>query len=492
MGIGRPHENPMRSLIPVAHIEFTARSRVIFRAAGKIALLLFSTAVVLIPEAVRGQSAPDGFNPTANLSSTLPAQAINFSTRILAQTGDNVGIGGFTITGTSPKHVLLRALGPSLTQFGVLDALADPTLELHGPVTFIATKNDNWQDDPAQKAAILADGIPPSNNLESAIDATLPPGAYTALVTGKNNTSGVALVEVYDLNQSVDSKLANLSTRAFVDTGNNILIAGFVLGSNSGNDRVVVCGIGPTLTEVGVTNALADPTLELRNSNGAILVANNDWQDDSTQAAELTGAGLAPGDTHESGVVAALPPGRYTALLTGLNNGTGLGLVEVYNLGAPVSPPPVASTVTRTQAGNSAAVEMQHVAFDSHPFSGTFRISVYHPPTINHSDIGARAALHGQTAPISFTASAADIVAALKAVPNYYAYGQFGNLEFGPGAFSYFAGQGAINRDPIVTLDTMGGIAAGGFTIQFGSLVGSPTAYNTWVTGMPLVTIAAP
>ena len=131
-------------------------------------------------------------------------------------TGDNVGIGGFIITGTAPKHVLLRAIGPSLAQFGVPGVLADPVLELHGPSPFATITDDNWMDDPLQKAAILATGIPPTNDLESAIDATLNPGAYTAVVSGKNNTSGVALVEVYDLSQAVLAKLANISTRAFV------------------------------------------------------------------------------------------------------------------------------------------------------------------------------------------------------------------------------------------------------------------------------------
>ena len=149
------------------------------------------------------------------------------------QTGDNVGIGGFIITGTAPKHVLLRAIGPSLTQFGVPDVLADPVLELHGPGAFATITNDNWRDDPVQEALILATGIPPTNDLESAIDATLNPGAYTAIVRGKNNTSGVALVEVYDLSQAVPAKLANISTRAFVSTGDNIVIAGFMLGGTT-------------------------------------------------------------------------------------------------------------------------------------------------------------------------------------------------------------------------------------------------------------------
>ena len=249
------------------------------------------------------------------------------------QTGDNVGIGGFIITGTAPKHVLLRAIGPSLAQFGVPDVLADPVLELHGPGAFVTITDDNWRDDPMQEALIIADGIPPSNDLESAIDATLVPGAYTAVVRGKNDTSGVALVEVYDLSPAVPAKLADISTRAFVSTGDNIVIAGFTLGSNSGDDRIVARGIGPSLTAAGVPNALADPTLELRDSNGALLFANNNWQDDPAQAAELTAAGLAPTNQLESGIAATLPPGLYTALLAGLNNGTGIGVVEVYDLG---------------------------------------------------------------------------------------------------------------------------------------------------------------
>jgi hypothetical protein len=272
-------------------------------------------------------------SPTPTGTPTPAAQAINLSTRMRVQIGDNVGIGGFIITGTAPKHVLLRAIGPSLTGSGVPDALADPVLELHGPGAFVTITNDNWRDDPVQEALILADGIPPTNDLESAIDATLNPGSYTAIVRGKNNTSGIALVEVYDLSQAVLSKLGNISTRAFVSTGDNIVIAGFILGNHTGDDRIVVRGIGPSLTAAGVPNALANPTLELRNSNGALMAANNDWQDDPAQAAELTAAGLAPTNQLESGIATTLPAGLYTALLSGLNNGTGVGLVEVYDRG---------------------------------------------------------------------------------------------------------------------------------------------------------------
>ena len=254
------------------------------------------------------------------------------------QPGDNVGIGGFIITGTAPKHLLLRAIGPSLTLSGVPDVLGNPVLELHGPDAFATIINDNWRDDPAQETAILASGIPPTDDLESAIDATLVPGAYTAIVRGNGNTSGVALVEVYDLEAGAASKLANISTRAFVGTGDNVVIAGFMLGGNpsqAGNDRIVVRGIGPSLGAAGVPNALADPTLQLRNSDGALVYANNDWQDDPAAAGELTAAGLAPTNPLESGIAATLPPGLYTALLGGLNSGTGVGLVEVYDRGAP-------------------------------------------------------------------------------------------------------------------------------------------------------------
>ena len=273
--------------------------------------------------------------PTPSATASPASQPLNLSTRMFVQTGDNVGIGGFIITGTAPKHVLLRGIGPSLTGLGVPHALADPVLELHGSGPFATVTNDNWREDPVQEALIIATGIAPTNNLESAIDATLNPGSYTAVVRGKNNTTGVGLVEVYDLSQAVLAKLANISTRAFISTGDSIVIAGFILGGNNGNDRIVVRGIGPSLTALGVPNALPDPTMELRDSNGALLMANNDWQENSAQAAELTAAGLAPTNNLESGMAAMLPPGLYTALLAGRNNGSGVGLVEVYDRGAP-------------------------------------------------------------------------------------------------------------------------------------------------------------
>ena len=276
--------------------------------------------------------------PTPSGTPGPAAQALNLSTRMRVQTGDNVGIGGFIITGAGPKHVLLRALGPSLTQFGVPNVLADPVLELHGPGTFVTITNNNWRDDPVQAALIQATGLPPANNLESAIDATLPPGNYTAVVRGRNDTSGVAIVEVYDLDQAGLSKLGNISTRAFVSTGDNIVIAGFILGNNTGADKVIVRGLGPSLSAL-LGAELANPTLELRNSNGALLFFNNDWQDNPAQAAEIAAAGLAPNHPLESAIAATLPPGPYTALLGGLNHGAGIGVVEVYDRGNGIPPP---------------------------------------------------------------------------------------------------------------------------------------------------------
>ncbi len=250
-------------------------------------------------------------------------------------TGDSVGIGGFIITGNVPKHVVVRAIGPSLTRFGFSSAevLADPTLELHGPGSFETITNNDWKD--SQQAEIQADGLAPLNDLESAIDATLAPGNYTAIVSGNAGTppAGIALVEVYDLDTAAASKLANLSTRAFVGGGSNVVIAGFILGNKTGDDRIVVRGLGPSLSSFGVANALENPTVELRDQHGTLLRSNDDWQDDPAQVPQITAAGLAPSNPKESAIAATLPPGLYTVILAGLNDGTGVGLVEVYDRG---------------------------------------------------------------------------------------------------------------------------------------------------------------
>lgn len=246
--------------------------------------------------------------------------------------GDNSAIGGFTITGNVAKRVLIRGIGPSLTKFGfnAAELLADPTLEVHGPGSFATLTNNNWKD--SQEAQITATGLAPTNDLEAAIDVTLAPGAYTAILRGNGTGVGIGLIEVYDLN-TTSSKLANLSTRALVRTGSNVVIAGFILGNNGGNDRLIVRGLGPSLSAFGISNPLQDPMLELRDGNGNLLKANNDWPDDPVQAAEITAAGLAPSNTKESAIAAPLPPGLYTAILAGVNGGQGVGTVEVYDRG---------------------------------------------------------------------------------------------------------------------------------------------------------------
>jgi hypothetical protein len=239
------------------------------------------------------------------------------STRLLVQTGDRVGIGGFIITGSAPKQVLLRGIGPSLAQFGVPNPLADPVLELHGPSGFSTIINDNWRDTQIPCDPI---GLPQLNDLESAICTTLNPGAYTAILSGKNNGSGVGLVEIYDVG-SATSQLANISTRAFVSTGDNVTIGGFVLGGG-GNSHIEIFGIGPSLASSGVGGVLADPTLELHDSSGALMASNDN----------CGAISFHPLDPAEACIDISLPPGLFTAILAGKNGGTGIGLLEIYNL----------------------------------------------------------------------------------------------------------------------------------------------------------------
>ena len=262
--------------------------------------------------------------------SAIASQALDVSSRSRVTTGDNVMIGGFIITGAAGKKVIVRGLGPSLTQSNVPDALADPILELHGPSGALIASNDNWRD--TQQTEIVNSQLAPTNDLESAIVQTLQPGAYTAILKGKGGASGVGLVEVYDLDGAAASKLANISARSFVQTTDNVLIGGFILGHNNGAAKVIVRAIGPSLAQAGINNALADPTLELRDGNGALLMANDNWQDDPSQAAQVTAAGVPPTNALESAIAISLLPGPYTAIVAGKNGGTGIGLVEVYNI----------------------------------------------------------------------------------------------------------------------------------------------------------------
>jgi hypothetical protein len=210
--------------------------------------------------------------------------------------------------------------------------LADPTLELHAGNGALLQSNDNWQDDLGQASQIRGSGLAPSSNLESAIIATLQPGNYTAIVRGKNSRQGIALAEVYDLDPGADSELRNISGRSYVQTSDNVMIGGFIIGNNIGATKVIVRAIGPSLTQHGLSTVLADPTLELYDGNGVLLQSNDNWQDDPDQAARISAANLAPPNPLESAIWASLAPGNYTAIVRGKNNGVGIGLVEIYSL----------------------------------------------------------------------------------------------------------------------------------------------------------------
>jgi glucose/arabinose dehydrogenase len=251
---------------------------------------------------------------------------LNISTRMHVQTGENVLIAGFIVTGTGGKKVLIRGIGPSLGAAGVVGALQDPVIELRNSSGAFVNGNDNWRS--LQQAEIQATGIAPTDDRESALLLTLAPGSYTAIEKGKNDSTGIGLVEVYDLDAAAPTVLANISTRGFIETGNNVMIGGFIIGANGA--EVVVRAIGPSLTQFGISGALSDPVLSLRNAQGTELAANDDWLD--TQPAVIQATGLSPSNELESALVTTLPNGSYTAIVSGYHNATGVGLVEVYNL----------------------------------------------------------------------------------------------------------------------------------------------------------------
>jgi hypothetical protein len=259
---------------------------------------------------------------------TVPGIPLNIATRLKVNPDPNQLIGGLIITGSEPKKVIIRAIGPSLSSF-FSGVLADPKLELFQGSTLLAS-NDNWKEN-GNQSAVEATGVPPSNELESAIVRTLAPGAYTAIVRGNGSGTGIGLVEVYDLDQNAKSKLGNIATRAFVDTNENVMIGGFIIGGGANAEtKVVVRAIGPSLGAFGITGALEDPVLELKNSNGTTLLANDDWKE--SQEAAITQSGLAPTDPREAALVTTLPDGNYTAIVRGKNGGTGVAVVEVYNV----------------------------------------------------------------------------------------------------------------------------------------------------------------
>ncbi len=250
----------------------------------------------------------------------------NISTRVAVAAGNSVAIGGFIIGGAERKQVIIRALGPSLVRNGVSGALADPKLQLFDSKGMPIAANDNWRS--RQESAIQQTKLAPKDDREAAIFATLRPGAYTAVVSGNNAGSGIALVEVYDLQESPSSKLANISTRGFAGTAGQVMIGGtIVTGPDSAH--VLFRAIGPSLAAAGIPNALRDPQLELFNSNGAKLASNDNWKRNEN-AVRTTG--LAPTADAESVVIANLRPGGYTAIVSGVNGATGVALVEAYHL----------------------------------------------------------------------------------------------------------------------------------------------------------------
>jgi hypothetical protein len=269
----------------------------------------------------------------------------NISTRSFVQTGNDVMIGGFMVHGNQPKNVIIRAIGPELSQFGVPNFLADPTLELHNGNGALIASNDNWQTTiiggiitSDQVQDIQNSGHAPEDGRESAIIANLPPDNYTAIVRGVNRTTGVALVEVYDLSPSLQSILSNISTRSLVETGDDVMIGGFIVQGTQPKN-VIIRAIGPELSQFGVPDFLADPTLELHNGNGALIASNNNWQHTiiggkitQDQVQNIQNSGHAPRDARESAIIANLRPGNYTAIVRGVNNTTGVALVEVYDL----------------------------------------------------------------------------------------------------------------------------------------------------------------
>jgi hypothetical protein len=279
--------------------------------------------------------------PTATPTAT-PGLIANVSTRLPVGTDDNVLIEGFIVQGPagSTKKIIVRAIGPSLIPFGITDALANPTLEIHDSSEATVATNNDWKNTQLgglvtsdQSAEINSSGVAPSNDLESAIIANLSPGSYTAVVRGFGNSTGTGVVDAYDLSPASPARLVNIATRGLVQPGDKLMIAGFII--QNGPVRAVVRAIGPSLVAFGITNALPDTTLQLRDQNGAIVVENDDWKvrsDGSSQQAELEATGLQPTNDLEAAFVTILQPGQYTAQLRGKPETTGIGVVQVYFL----------------------------------------------------------------------------------------------------------------------------------------------------------------
>ncbi len=288
-------------------------------ATGSFSSVSSNAQVTLTNNGIRASIDPSAPAPKAG-------QPLNIATRMSVQTGDNVLIAGFIVTGPSgsTKKVLIRGMGPSLAQFGVPGTLSDPFLELHEPDGSVVS-NDNWQQGDTSQ---IPSGFAPSDPRESVIVATLTPGNYSAIVKGAHAETGVGIAELYDLDSASPAKLANIATRGFINTGDDVMIGGFIIGGNE-PAKILVRAIGPTLTDFGVQGALADPMLELHDANGS-TISNDDWRE--TQESEIIATTIPPNKDREPAILATLVPGNYTAIVRGKNNTTGIGLVEAYNL----------------------------------------------------------------------------------------------------------------------------------------------------------------
>jgi hypothetical protein len=263
---------------------------------------------------------------TASVDIKVAAQLLNLSTRLQVQPGDNALIGGFIIRGSEQKKVILRGIGPSLSVPGKLE---DPVIQLFNSAGVNIAGNDDWKTD---QQNVEATGLAPANDRESAIVITLDPGNYTLVMRGKNDSSGIGVVEAYDIDLAANARLANVSTRGFIGSGDSVLIGGFVAGPQTAAfTGAVIRAIGPSLSQFAVPQAMPDPVLELHNGNGDIVATNDDWQSD--QKAEIEATGLAPSDSRESAILfQQFEPGPYTAIVRGKNNAVAVGLFEIYDV----------------------------------------------------------------------------------------------------------------------------------------------------------------
>jgi uncharacterized protein GlcG (DUF336 family) len=259
---------------------------------------------------------------------TVSEGLVNISTRMSVGAGESQAIAGFIISGSVSEDLLVRALGPSLAPFGVPGVLLNPALEIHDQTGAVIASNNDWQS--TQEDAIEASGLAPVNYAEAAVRLTLPPGAYTAIMSGEAGGAGIGLVEVYDLSPNPDSKLANISTRGFVGTEEDLMIGGFIVGGDTGCSKVVARALGPSLGALGVSGALADPILELHDANGALVTANDNWEE--TQALDLEATALAPSDAREAATLGWLTTGAYTVIVRGSGGASGVGLIEAYSV----------------------------------------------------------------------------------------------------------------------------------------------------------------